>query len=210
MQHLRRPGPAAERRLLQHRCVGGHVRGAGQQGLPGLPRAYLGLRVLAVRVAGLGAGAAPPRPSLEDARFIASDFNNGIFRDATLSAASFEDCKLTGADFSGARALGARFTRTLLVSARLPGFDFRKERLAGVDLSSADLANCDFRETVFEGSSLREANIEGARFEHADLRGADLGGLDILGRSGRFRGAVVSAAQAEMILAQTGIRVRAR
>jgi uncharacterized protein YjbI with pentapeptide repeats len=98
----------------------------------------------------------------------------------------------------------------LLVSARLSGFDFRKEQLAGVDLSSADLANCDFREAVFEQSSLREANIEGARFEHADLRGADLGGLDILGKPGRFRGAVVSAAQAELILSQTGIKVRAR
>jgi uncharacterized protein YjbI with pentapeptide repeats len=106
--------------------------------------------------------------------------------------------------------LSARFTNTLLVSAKLAGFDFRKERLVGVDLSSADLGKCDFREAVFEASSLREANIEGARFQDADLRGADIGGLSILSQAGRFRGAVVSALQAELILSETGIKVRAR
>lgn len=147
---------------------------------------------------------------LEDATFKSSDFNNANFRSAVLSSAKFEDCKLTGADFNDARALSIRFVRTLLVSAQLRGFDFRKEKLIEVDLSSADLADSDFREAVFEQCSLREANIEGARFENADLRGADLGGLDILGKPGRFRGAVVSAAQAETILSQTGIKVRAR
>ena len=147
---------------------------------------------------------------LEDATFKASDFNNGNFRGAVLSAARFEDCKLTGADLTDVRALSVRFVRTLLVSGRLKGFDFRKEKLDGIDFSSADLANSDFRDAVFENCSLREANIEGARFENADLRGADLGGLDILGKPGRFRGAVVSAAQAELILSQTGIKVRAR
>ncbi len=147
---------------------------------------------------------------LEDARFQSCDFNNASFRSAVLSAASFTDCKLTGADFTDARALSVRFERTLLVSAQLRGFDFRKEKLVAVDLSSADLADSDFRDAVFEQCSLREANIEGARFENADLRGADLGGIDILGKSGRFRGAVISAAQAEIVLAATGIKVRAR
>jgi fluoroquinolone resistance protein len=148
--------------------------------------------------------------NLEDAAVRSSDFNNASFRGATLSSASFEDCKLTGADFTEAKSLGVRFANTLLVSTKLPGFDFRKEKLVGVDLSSADLAKCDFRETVFENSSLREAIIDQARFQDADLRGADLGGLAILSQAGRFKGAVVSAAQAELILSETGIKVRAR
>lgn len=148
--------------------------------------------------------------NFEDAVIRASDFNNASFRGATLSSASFEDCKLTGCDMAEAKSMDVRFTNTLLVSAKLPGFNFRKDKLVGVDLSSADLAKCDFRETVFENSSLREANIDQARFQDADLRGADIGGLSILAQAGRFKGAVVSAAQAELILSQTGIKVRAR
>ena len=157
-----------------------------------------------------GANAVFKGANLEDAAFRSSDFNNASFRSAILAAAKFEDCKLTGADFTDARMLDVGFSNTLLVSARLQGLDFRKQRLVGVDFSSADIANSDFRDADFEHCSLREANIEGARFENADLRGADLGGLDILHRPGRFRGAVVSAAQAELILSQTGIKVRAR
>lgn len=148
--------------------------------------------------------------NLEDAAFRSSDFNNASFRGAMLASTSFEDCKLTGCDMAEAKALGVRFANTLMVSAKLPGFNFRKDRFVGVDFSSADLASCDFREAVFENSSLREANIEQARFQDADLRGADLGGLPILAQAGRFKGAVVSAAQAELILSQTGIKVRAR
>ncbi|RYE47488.1 MAG: pentapeptide repeat-containing protein [Hyphomicrobiales bacterium] len=148
--------------------------------------------------------------NLEDAAFRASDFNNASFRGATLSSVSFEDCKLTGCDMADARSMDVRFTNTLLVSAKLPGFNFRKETLVGVDFSSADLAKCDFREASFENCSIREANIEQARFQDADLRGADLGGLSILAQAGRFKGAVVSAAQAELILSQTGLKVRAR
>lgn len=148
--------------------------------------------------------------NLEDAAFRSSDFNNASFRGATLSSASFEDCKLTGCDMADTKSMDVRFTNTLLVSAKLPGFNFRKETLVGVDLSLADLAKCDFREASFENCSIREANIEEARFQDADLRGADLGGLSILAQAGRFKGAVVSAAQAELILSQTGLKVRAR
>lgn len=148
--------------------------------------------------------------NLEDGAFRSSDFNNASFRGATLSSASFEDCKLTGCDMAEAKSMDVRFTNTLLVSAKLHGFNFRRDKLVGVDLSSADLVKCDFREATFENSSLREANIDQARFQDADLRGADLGGLSILAQAGRFKGAVVSAAQAELILSQTGIKVRAR
>jgi uncharacterized protein YjbI with pentapeptide repeats len=74
----------------------------------------------------------------------------------------------------------------------------------------SDLAKCDFRDAEFERCSLREANIDNARFEGADLRGADLTGLSLLAGAGRFKGAVISAAQAELILSATGLKVRAR
>ena len=148
--------------------------------------------------------------NLEDAVFRSSDFNNASFRAATLSSAAFEDCKLTGCDLTDAKSMDVRFTNTLLVSAKLPEFNFRKDKLVGVDLSSAELVKCDFREATFENCSLREANVDQARFQDADLRGADLGGLSILAQAGRFKGAVVSAAQAELILSQTGLKVRAR
>lgn len=147
---------------------------------------------------------------LDDARFESSDFNNAMFRGAVLTSAAFKDCKLTGSDFSDARSTGTSFTDTLLVAAKLAGFSFRKDRLRGVDLSSADLAKCDFRDAVFERASLREAIIDDARFEGADLRGADLTGLSLLTGAGRFKGAIISAAQAELILAATGLKVRAR
>lgn len=147
---------------------------------------------------------------LDDARFEACDFNNAAFRGAVLTAAAFRDCKLTGCDFTDARSTGTVFADTLLVAAKLAGFSFRKDRLRGVDLSMADLAKCDFRDAEFEKSSLREANIDNARFEGADLRGADLTGLSLLTGAGRFKGAVISAAQAEIILSATGLKVRAR
>lgn len=147
---------------------------------------------------------------LDDARFEASDFNNAVFRAAVLTSAAFKDCKLTGCDFSDARSTGTAFADTLLVAAKLAGFSFRKDKLRGVDLSMADLARCDFRDAEFEKSSLREANIDNARFEGADLRGADLTGLSLLTGAGRFKGAVISAAQAEIILSATGLKVRGK
>jgi uncharacterized protein YjbI with pentapeptide repeats len=147
---------------------------------------------------------------LDDARFESSDFNNAVFRGAVLTSAVFTDCKLTGSDFTDARSTGTSFADTLLVAAKLAGFSFRKDKLRGVDLSSADLARCDFRDAEFEKSSLREAIIDDARFEGADLRGADLTGLSLLTGAGRFKGAIISAAQAEIILSATGLKVRAR
>jgi fluoroquinolone resistance protein len=157
-----------------------------------------------------GAGAFFNTAHLDDARFESSDFNNAVFRGAVLTSAAFKDCKLTGSDFTDARSTGTVFTDTLLVSAKLAGFSFRKDKLKGVDLSMADLGKCDFRDAEFEKSSLREANIDDARFEGADLRGADLTGLSLLAGAGRFKGAVVSAAQAEIILSATGLKVRGK
>lgn len=157
-----------------------------------------------------GAAATFNAAHLDDARFESCDFNNAVFRGAVMTSAAFKDCKLTGSDFTDARSTGTSFADTLLVAAKLAGFSFRKDRLHGVDLSMADLGKCDFRDAEFERSSLREANIENARFEGADLRGADLTGLSLLTGAGRFKGAVISAAQAEIILSATGLKVRGK
>lgn len=157
-----------------------------------------------------GAHASFGAADLEDARLSGCDFNNASFRGAVLSAARFDNCKLTGTDLSEAKALDVRFANTLLVAARLAGFSFRKARLEGLDFSSADLAGCDFRDAQFIACSLREANIDKTMFEGADLRGADIGGLAVLREPRRFKGAVISAEQAELILAEMGLKVRTR
>jgi len=138
------------------------------------------------------------------------DFNNGSFRGATLTSTRFSACKLTGVDLAEVHTFDIAFLDCLLVAARLPKVTFRKEKLVGIDFSMADLSDCDFRDAVFERSSLREANIERANFAGADLRGADLGGLNLLRDRQRFRGAVISAAQAELVLDEYGFRVRAK
>ncbi len=145
-----------------------------------------------------------------EASFADCDFNNASFRGATLTSTRFATSKLTGADFAEVHTFDIGFVDCLLVAARLPKANFRKEKLIGIDLSMADLSDCDFRDAVFERSSLREANIERANFQNADLRGADLGGLNLLKDRQRFRGAIISASQAELVLDEYGFRVRAK
>jgi uncharacterized protein YjbI with pentapeptide repeats len=145
-----------------------------------------------------------------EALFADCDFNNGTFHGATLTSTRFKSCKLTGVDFAQVHTFDIGFLDCLLVAARMPKMIFRKEKLAGIDFSMADLSDCDFREASFERTSLREANIERANFQNADLRGADLGGLNMLKDRQRFRGAVISAAQAELVLDEYGFRVRAK
>ena len=145
-----------------------------------------------------------------EALFADCDFNNGSFHGATLTSTRFKSSKLTGVDFSKVHTFDIAFVDCLLVAARMAKMTFRKEKLAGLDLSLADLSDCDFRDASFERSSLREANIERAQFQNADLRGADLGGLNLLRDRTRFRGAVISAAQAELVLDEYGFRVRAK
>ena len=145
-----------------------------------------------------------------EAMFTDCDFNNGSFHSATLTSTRFKSSKLTGVDFSKVHTFDIAFADCLLVAARMARMTFRKEKLVGIDLSMADLSDCDFRDAVFERSSLREANIERANFQNADLRGADLGGLSMLKDRQRFRGAVISAAQAELVLDEYGFRVRAK
>jgi len=54
---------------------------------------------------------------------------------------------------------------------------------------------------LLDECSLREAIIEGA-----DLRGADLGGLK-LGDAARFRGAIISRAQAALLRGEIGLKL---
>lgn len=144
---------------------------------------------------------------LTDATFIASDFNNCVMRQSTLTAVTFQRCKLTGADLFESKAFDVRFDETLLIHAKMPGYSFRKQTLKKIDFGQADLRKCDFRATIFEECSLRDANLSGSRFAGADLRGADLGGLGLMDAS-LFRGATVSRHQAEQLLSELGINVR--
>lgn len=120
--------------------------------------------------------------------------------------AVFSGCKLTGADFAKARTIGLVLEDCLMADAVLHGLSVRKALLKTVDFTHADLSGCDFREAVFEGCSLREAHVTSARFEAADLRGADIGGLELVDAT-KFKGAIVSRAQAAELLAQLGLRV---
>ena len=97
--------------------------------------------------------------NLSEAAFSGGDFNNSVWRRATLTSAKFVGIKLTGADFTEARPMHAQFEEVLLVSAKLPGFSFRQETLRRVDLSGADVRKGVFRMTVFEDCSLREPMV---------------------------------------------------
>jgi uncharacterized protein YjbI with pentapeptide repeats len=153
-----------------------------------------------------GARAAFSNSELAEAQFLSCDLNNTQWHGATLSSAVFRDCKLTGAVFSEVRGFGLSLERSLLVSAQLPGMSFRRETLDGVSFEGADLSETDFREAVLTDCSLKDANLTRARFEGADLRGAELGPIaagDLL----RFKGAIVSRAQAAIIVGGLGLKV---
>ena len=145
-----------------------------------------------------------------EAKFTACDLNNTKWRRARLAVSIFDSCKLTGANFEACfdnnAALGLIFKDSLLVSAFLRNLSFRKTTIQGVDFSEADLAHCDFRDVIFEECSMRNAYMKFARFEGADLRQVDLGGLKLIDAT-MFRGAVISASQATMLLAELGIDV---
>ena len=113
---------------------------------------------------------------------------------------------LVGADFTDARTVDLTFEEVMAIDARLPKVSFRDRRLTRVDLSGALLEGADFRDAVFEDCSLRDAQLARTRFEGADLRGADLGGIR-LGDAAHFRGAIISRAQATMLLQELGLRV---
>jgi fluoroquinolone resistance protein len=141
-----------------------------------------------------------------DAQFEHCDLSNTKWRGARISAARFASCKLTGGQFQDVTALGVSVSHSLLVNAYLRGLSFRRQTLEGVNFEGADVAQCDFREAQLLECSLREANIAHARFEGADLRGADLGAIR-LADAGRFKGAMISKAQATLLLSGLGLKV---
>ncbi|PVM72348.1 pentapeptide repeat-containing protein [Caulobacter radicis] len=134
------------------------------------------------------------------------DLSNTMWRGARLSATQFTDSKLTGAELEEVSSLATVFSRCLLVNACARNLSFRKQILEGIDFQGADLAGCDFRDAVFLDCSLRDANLSQARFEGADLRCADLGSLRLADAS-RFKGAIISKAQASLLLSGLGLKV---
>ncbi|MBN9320372.1 MAG: pentapeptide repeat-containing protein [Caulobacterales bacterium] len=143
---------------------------------------------------------------LAETQFLGCDLNNSRWAGASLSSAVFRDCKLTGALLGEIRSFGLTFERCLLVSAQLPGFSFRRQTLDGVDFQGADLAEADFREAVLTDCNLKDANLARARFEGADLRGAEIGPI-AAGDLPRFKGALISRAQAAIIAGGLGLKV---
>ena len=92
-------------------------------------------------------------------------------------------------------------------SAILSGISFYKAELRTLDFAEADLSYCDFRQAVFvEGGSLSLARVNNARFDQADLREASLHGLRLTDAK-LFKGAIISKAQAGMLLAGLGLHV---
>ncbi|TBU90578.1 pentapeptide repeat-containing protein [Phytopseudomonas dryadis] len=145
--------------------------------------------------------------TLVDATFLRCDLNNSKWQRSKLAQASFEGCKLTGANFVDCAALGLTFNDCVLRSACLSGLSFYKSELHNLDFAEADLSHCDFRKAVFvEGGSLSLARVNDARFDQADLREASLDGLRLVDAK-LFKGAIISRAQASMLLAGLGLTV---
>ncbi|MEX5686722.1 pentapeptide repeat-containing protein [Pseudomonas silesiensis] len=143
---------------------------------------------------------------LLEASFSNCDLNNTRWQRAKLAQVVFNGCKLTGANFSHCSSLGLSFNETRLNSAFLPGMSFARSTLNNLDFSEADLSDADFRKAEFVDCSLAHARINGATFAGADLRGADLSGFR-LNDAKLFKGAVISRAQASMLLSELGLTV---
>ncbi|SDG89858.1 Uncharacterized protein YjbI, contains pentapeptide repeats [Pseudomonas flavescens] len=145
--------------------------------------------------------------TLVDADFSRCDLNNSKWQRSKLAQASFTGCKLTGANFADSASLGISFDDCVLRSACLSGMSFYKSELRSLDFAEADLSHCDFRKAVFlDGGSLSLARVNDARFDQADLREASLDGLRLVDAK-LFKGAIISRAQASMLLAGLGLTV---
>lgn len=144
--------------------------------------------------------------NLSEATITGGDFSNTTFRRSSLAHARFSRCKLMGADLQDAKTWGLSLEEAVLTLAKLAKVSFRKLALHRIDFSEAQLLDCDFRETVFEECSLRDAVLVNCRFERADLRGADLGGIG-LADAKAFRGAIISKAQAAVLVRELGLDV---
>lgn len=145
--------------------------------------------------------------TLTDAQFLRCDLNNSKWQRSKLAQSRFEGCKLTGANFADCSSLGLEFHDCVLRSACLSGISFYKGELHNLDFAEADLSHCDFRKAVFiEGGSLSLARVNDARFDQADLREASLDGLRLVDAK-LFKGAIISRAQASMLLSGLGLTV---
>ncbi len=138
--------------------------------------------------------------------FCGIDLANSRWGGAMISGCRFLDCRLTGAAFTKIRGIGYEFTRCLLKMATLPGLDFSGQRLVRLNFSGADLGGANFTNAIFEECSLHGVNLRGAKFTGADLRGAGLGDIS-LNDTPNLKGAIISVAQANTLLAELGLQV---
>ena len=89
----------------------------------------------------------------------------------------------------------------------LPGADLRNAEFHQVRMREADLTAANCADAVFDDVDLSGALLHRVRFPRADLRGSDLSALDPV--NAELAGAIVSPAQATVLVTSLGLKVRA-
>jgi uncharacterized protein YjbI with pentapeptide repeats len=106
--------------------------------------------------------------------------------------------------FARTRVEGGNWSQAGLAGADLRRAAFRGVRLEGADLSGARCEGAELRD-----ADLRGADLAGARFAGCDLRGSTLDALAaVLPAAPALAGAVVTPAQALVLVAALGVEVR--
>ncbi|MBO9405843.1 pentapeptide repeat-containing protein [Shimia sp. R9_1] len=127
------------------------------------------------------------------------NFENGIFRDASLQGVDFGGANLRGinlgganlqeaimwdtdlrnAYLGGAKLRGAILREANLKETYLEGADLQRVYLGRADLEGAIAWGADFREATLWDATLLRANLEGANLISANLREARLTGANL-------------------------------
>lgn len=113
----------------------------------------------------------------------------------------FEPCILVQASFLGSRLEGTQWK-----SCRAGQAIFEAANLLEAQFHSCDLNNTRWQRSKLSQASFAQCKLTGANFAGADLRGADLSGFR-LNDAKLFKDAVISNAQASMLLSELGLSV---
>ena len=113
---------------------------------------------------------------------------NGLLRNANLTAASLQGAVLMNANLQGADLRTANLQDTNLRGTNLQGADLTGANLEGANLNNANLQAANLWEANLQGANLTYVDFQRATLIHAKLQGADLWHADL-------RGADLSRAQ---------------